>query len=145
MFSYNVLIIEDELDTANPVKGALELHEIAADIAPDGEKGLELLKKNPNKYDLILLDLKMPGMQGDEVLREIRRTDPYIYVVVYTNYGEYTNLKELVNIGIDKYINKGAGADLEELIDAIIGLLNPLTEEGIEALVKNTGEIPYME
>ena len=129
MFSYNVLIIEDELDTANPVKGALELHEIAADIAPDGEKGLELLKKNPNKYDLILLDLKMPGMQGDEVLREIRRTD----------------LKELVNIGIDKYINKGAGADLEELIDAIIGLLNPLTKEGIEALVKNTGEIPYME
>ena len=55
------------------------------------------------------------------------------------------NLKELVNIGIDKYINKGAGADLKELIDAIIGLLNPLTEEGIEALVKNTGEIPYAE
>ena len=106
---------------------------------------MELLKNNPNKYDLILLDLKMPGMQGDEVLREIRRTDPYIYVVVYTNYGEYTNLKELVNIGIDKYINKGAGADLEELIDAIIGLLNPLTKEGIEALVKNTGEIPYMD
>lgn len=142
---YNVLIIEDEIDTARPVKGALELHEINADIAGDGETGLDLLKKNAEKYDLILLDLKMPGMQGDEVLRKIRSVDPYIYVVVYTNYREYTNLKELVNIGIDKYINKGAGADLQELIDAIIGLLKPLTEEGIEALVKNTGEIPYAE
>ncbi len=64
-------------------------------------------KENSEKYDLILLDLKMPGMQGDEVLREIRRTDPYIYVVVYTNYTEYRDLKKLVNIGIDKYINKG--------------------------------------
>ena len=121
---YHVLIIEDEIDTATPVKGALNLHEIASDIAKDGEEGLALLKKSPDKYDLILLDLKMPGMQGDD---------------------DYTNLKDLVNIGIDKFINKGAGANLQELIDAIIGLLNPLTEEGIEALVKNTGEIPYAE
>lgn len=142
---YHVLIIEDEIDTATPVKGALNLHEIASDIAKDGEEGLALLKKSPDKYDLILLDLKMPGMQGDDVLKEIRKMDPYIYVVVYTNYGDYTNLKDLVNIGIDKFINKGAGANLQELIDAIIGLLNPLTEEGIEALVKNTGEIPYAE
>ena len=118
---YHVLIIEDEIDTATPVKGALNLHEIASDIAKDGEEGLALLKKSPDKYDLI------------------RKMDPYIYVVVYTNYGDYTNLKDLVNIGIDKFINKGAGANLQELIDAIIGLLNPLTEEGIEALVKNTG------
>lgn len=142
---YNVLIIEDELDTAKPVKGALSLYNIEADIAEDGKTGLNLLKNNPGKYDLILLDLKMPGLQGDEVLKIIRKMDPYIYVVVYTNYGEYTSLKELVNIGIDKYINKGAGADLQELIDTIIGLLNPLTEEGIDALLKNTGEIPYTE
>lgn len=87
----------------------------------------------------------MPGMQWDEVLKRIRSIDPYIYVVVYTDYGEYTSLKELINIGIDKYINKGAGADLQELVDTIVGLLDPLTEEGIKTLISDTGEIPYAE
>lgn len=44
---YNVLIIEDEIDTAKPVKGALGLHDIKADIAEDGEAGLKFLKKYP--------------------------------------------------------------------------------------------------
>ena len=52
-----VLIIEDELLTATTVKEALELNGIAADIAEDGIKGLDLVKKKD--YDLILLDLKM--------------------------------------------------------------------------------------
>lgn len=142
---YSVLIIEDELDTAHPIKGALGFYEIEADIAEDGEMGLKLFKEHPDKYDLILLDLKMPGMQGDEVLRNIRKIDPYIYVVVYTNHGGFANLKELVNIGIDKYMDKGGGAEIQELVDVIVGLLNPLTEEGIDVLIKNTGQIPYTE
>ena len=79
-----VLIIEDEIDTATPVKLALELEGISADIAKDGKEGLVLFAQND--YDLILLDLKMPGMSGEEVLSEIRRQDPFIDVIIYTNY-----------------------------------------------------------
>lgn len=140
---YRVLIIEDELDTARPVKGALKLYDIDSDIADDGEMGLKLFKEN--KYDLILLDLKMPGMQGDEVLKEIRDSDPFIYVVVYTNFGEFADIKKLVNIGIDRYVNKGPSADLKELIKTIQGLLDPLSEEGIKTLIQNTGEVPHIE
>ena len=112
-----VLIIEDETATAEAVKEALALDDISADIASDGESGLEKLKSN--NYDLILLDLKMPGLSGDEVLSEIRKQDPFIDVIIYTNYTEFADIKKLANIGIDGYINKGPKADLSELISAI--------------------------
>ena len=78
-----ILIIEDEIDTATPVKLALELEGIDADIARDGKEGIALFDKN--EYDLVLLDLKMPGMSGEEVLSEIRKRDPFIDVIIYLN------------------------------------------------------------
>ena len=130
-----VLIIEDETATAEAVKEALALDDISADIASDGESGLEKLKSN--NYDLILLDLKMPGLSGDEVLSEIRKQDPFIDVIIYTNYTEFADIKKLANIGIDGYINKGPKADLAELISAIKEKLAPLNDETISALLKD--------
>ncbi|MCI9603022.1 response regulator [Schaedlerella arabinosiphila] len=130
-----VLIIEDETATAEAVKEALALDDISADIASDGESGLEKLKSN--NYDLILLDLKMPGLSGDEVLSEIRKQDPFIDVIIYTNYTEFADIKKLANIGIDGYINKGPKADLAELISAIKEKIAPLNDETISALLKD--------
>ena len=130
-----VLIIEDETATAEAVKEALALDDISADIASDGESGLEKLKSN--NYDLILLDLKMPGLSGDEVLSEIRKQDPFIDVIIYTNYTEFADIKTLANIGIDGYINKGPKADLVELISAIKEKIAPLNDETISALLKD--------
>lgn len=130
-----VLIIEDEIVTAEAVKEALALDDISADIASDGESGLEKLKSN--NYDLILLDLKMPGLSGDEVLSEIRKQDPFIDVIIYTNYTEFADIKKLANIGIDGYINKGPKADLVELISAIKEKIAPLNDETISALLKD--------
>ena len=130
-----VLIIEDETATAEAVKEALALDDISADIASDGESGLEKLKSN--NYDLILLDLKMPGLSGDEVLSEIRKQDPFIDVIIYTNYTDFADIKKLANIGIEGYINKGPKADLSELISAIKEKLAPLDDETISALLKD--------
>lgn len=130
-----VLIVEDEIVTAEAVKEALALDDISADIASDGESGLEKLKSN--NYDLILLDLKMPGLSGDEVLSEIRKQDPFIDVIIYTNYTEFADIKKLANIGIDGYINKGPKADLAELISAIKEKIAPLNDETISALLKD--------
>lgn len=128
-----VLIIEDELETANPVKEALELEGISADIAKNGTIGLDLFEKM--EYDLVLLDLKMPGMSGEEVLVKLREKDPFIDVIIYTNYSDFADIKKLANIGIDGYINKGPGADLSELIEKIKSRLAPLDDNTIEALI----------
>ena len=130
-----VLIIEDEIVTAEAVKEALALDNISADIASDGKSGLE--KFISNNYDLILLDLKMPGLSGDEVLSEIRKRDPFIDVIIYTNYRDFADIKKLTNIGIEGYINKGPKADLSELISVIKEKLAPLDDETISALLQD--------
>lgn len=130
-----VLIVEDEIVTAEAVKEALALDDISADIASDGKSGLE--KFTSSNYDLILLDLKMPGLSGDEVLSEIRKQDPFVDVIIYTNYTDFVDIKKLANIGIEGYINKGPKADLSELISAIKEKLAPLNDETISALLKD--------
>lgn len=61
------------------------------------------------------LDLKMPKLSGQDVLKEIRKIRPYVLVIIYTNFSEFADIKALANIGIDGYVNKGPDADLENL------------------------------
>ena len=131
-----ILIIEDEVETAVAVREALALDDISADIASNGEQGLEMLKKDD--YDLVLLDLKMPGLSGEEVLSAIRKNDPFIDVVIYTNYSEFADVKKLANIGIEGYINKGPSAELTELLALIKKRLAPLSDETVLELLKDT-------
>lgn len=128
-----VLIIEDEIGTAKPVQAALALESIEADIATNGKEGLTMFSKG--EYDLILLDLKMPEMSGEEVLTAIRKEDPFVDIIIYTNYTEFEDIKKLTNIGIDGYINKGANADLPALLETIKRKLAPLSDDIIDSLL----------
>ena len=129
-----ILIIEDEIMTAKTVKEALELNEMKVEIAEDGIKGLDLIKKN--NYDLILLDLKMPKLSGEDILKEIRKTRPYVFVIIYTNFSEFADIKALTNIGIDGHVNKGPDADLKELVNIIKEKLEPFSTEDLENIVE---------
>ena len=130
-----ILNIEDELMTAKAVKEALELNDMEADIAEDGIKGLDLVKKHD--YDLILLDLKMPKLSGEEVLKEIRKVRPYVFVIIYTNFSEFADIKALANIGIDGYVNKGPDSDLKELVNMIKEKLEPFSVNEMEEIMKD--------
>lgn len=129
-----VLVIEDEPATAAPVKEALEIEGIQADIASSGIAGVELFREK--SYDLILLDLKLPGMSGEEVLNTIRQENPFVTVIVYTNYSDFAEIKKLTNIGIDGYINKGPKADLNELVDTVKNKLAPIDGDTIDVLFR---------
>lgn len=129
-----ILVIEDELMTAKAVKEALELNEMEVEIAEDGIKGLDLIKKND--YDLILLDLKMPKLSGEEVLKEIKKIRPYVFVIIYTCFSEFADIKALANIGIDGYINKGPDSDLKELVNMIKEKLEPFSMEDLEDIME---------
>lgn len=120
----HVLIVEDETYTAVPVKEALEMGDTLADIAPDGKTALEMFRQN--NYDLILLDLGLPGMTGDEVLKAIREEDPFITVIVYSNYRDFEDSKKLINLGIDGYINKGPDVELDEIVNTVEAKLSPM-------------------
>lgn len=136
---FRLLVVEDDRDTAALVKAGLETEDMQVEIAYDGQEGLEKFKEG--EYDLVLLDLQMPKMTGEELLKVIRKENPYIDIIVYTNYEKFADIKKLVNLGINGYVNKGPNADLNELIGMIKSKLEPLDEEGMICLVENTDEI----
>ena len=136
---YKILLVEDNRETAEFVRAALELEDMKVETACDGKVGWSMFQEN--SYDLVLLDLEMPRMNGEELLREIRRENPYIDIIVYTNYERFGDIKKLVNMGINGYVNKGPSADLQELIDMVKSKLEPMDEEDMTRLIKDTEEI----
>lgn len=122
-----VMLVEDEAKTGKMLKQALESEDITVFWLQDGESAVKEMKRG--KFDLVILDLKLPGLSGDEVLQGIRRVDPYVEVLVYTNYQEPPVMKRLMNLGVEGYINKGADADLWGLVDIVKGKLSPFDEQ----------------
>ena len=76
-------------------------------------------------------------MGGEEVLKEIRKIRPYVFVVIYTNFSDFTDLKALANIGIDGYVNKGPDADLQELVNIVKEKLEPFSIENAKTIIDN--------
>lgn len=133
-----VLLIEDEIKTGEMLKKALESVPIKTDWATNGKDALKIIEKG--KYDLIILDLKLPEMSGEEVLEELRKIDPYVEVIVYTNYQEPPVMKKLINLGVEGYLNKGPEADLWETVDAVKKKLDPFSEEEKDAILNSAPE-----
>lgn len=130
-----ILLIEDEEKTGGLLKQALETEDIEVTWAVDGKSALSQMEKG--RYDLIILDLKLPEISGDEVLRGIRDIDPYVEVIVYTNYEEPPIMKNLINLGVDGYLNKGADANLWDVVERIKNKLDPFTETESERLLES--------
>jgi len=80
--------------------------------------------------------LKMPKLSGEEVLREIRKIRPYVFVIIYTNFSEFADIKALANIGIDGYVNKGPDSDLKELVNIIKSKLEPFSIDDMGAIME---------
>jgi DNA-binding response OmpR family regulator len=107
------LVIEDEGRVAENIAVALrESAGLAVDLAQSGPDGVEL-GRQPN-YDLILLDLMLPGMDGLAVLKAIRARGQAAPVLVLTAVGEKTSIVKLLNAGADDYLAKPF--DLGELL-----------------------------
>ena len=120
------------------LKQALESEEIEVLWAEDGKSALNKMEKG--KFDLIILDLKLPEISGDEVLESIRNIDPYVEVIVYTNYEDPPVMKKLINLGIEGYIKKGADADLWETVKKVKEKLDPFNEEERDRLLESAPE-----
>lgn len=128
-----VLLVEDEVKTAEMLREALTEEGISVDWVTNGDDALKLIK--PGSFDLIILDLKLPGMTGDEILEQLRQVDSYVDVIVYTNYQDPPVMQKLINLGVDGYISKGANADLWDTVEKIKKLLDPLSDDERDQLL----------
>lgn len=99
-----ILVIDDDEEFRKMISILLELNKYSVDTAEDGYKGLEKIKKND--YDLILLDVMMPGLSGFDVCYAIRIKNPEIPIVLLTAKGEKEDLVTGINAGANDYITK---------------------------------------
>lgn len=99
-----VLVVDDEASIRDLLAKTLALAEYDVDLAPDGRAALERLRIIP--YDLLITDLKMPGVDGLTVIREARRLKADIPVIIVTGYSTEASAIEAVNLGVSGYLTK---------------------------------------
>ena len=101
-----IAIVEDDAAIAQMYLMKFEADGYDAQVAPDGKQGLQLIKTL--KPDIVLLDLMMPEMTGDEVLKELRKTDwgKDIKVIILTNMGEQEVTPEVRKLGVVSVVLK---------------------------------------
>lgn len=99
-----ILVVEDEIKLANAIKRALELQTYAVDVAYDGNDGLDLAVGE--KFDAIILDVMMPGIDGFELLERIRKEKIATPILMLTAKGQITDKVNGLDIGADDYMVK---------------------------------------
>jgi excisionase family DNA binding protein len=99
-----VLVVDDEASIRDLLSKTLALAEYDVDLAPDGRTALERLRIIP--YDLLITDLKMPGVDGLAVIREARRLKADIPVIIITGFSTEASAIEAVNLGVSGYLTK---------------------------------------
>jgi two-component system, response regulator YesN len=104
--SEKILIVDDDEEFRSEFRDCFE--EFGIRDAKDGREALDILRR-PNEIDLVILDLRMPGLGGMDVLKEIKRIDRNISVIIFTGYGTKETVleafREKVNDFIEKPIN----------------------------------------
>jgi excisionase family DNA binding protein len=99
-----VLVVDDEASIRDLLSKTLALAEYDVDLAPDGRTALERLRIM--QYDLLITDLKMPGVDGLAVIREARRLKADIPVIIITGFSTEASAIEAVNLGVSGYLTK---------------------------------------
>lgn len=101
-----VLVIEDELLMCEVAKEMLEAHGLTVLTATDGQKGVALFREHAQSLRAVLLDLRLPDMSGEEVLREIHRVCPQTPVILVTAVEETTARPRLADLPVAIFIQK---------------------------------------
>jgi len=99
-----ILVVDDESSIRDLLSKTLALAEYDVDTATDGRSALERLRLYP--YDLLIADLKMPGIDGLSVIREAKRLKSDLPVIIITGYSTETAAIEAVNLGVSGYLTK---------------------------------------
>ena len=113
-----LIIVEDEEILAKNLKKLLELNGFAVDWLPSADKALNRILLYQKDYDLIILDLSMPGMGGMELTKKLRTEGVATPIIILTGNGDTRSMVTLLNSGADDYVVKPF------LVDELVARIN---------------------
>jgi len=126
----SILIVDDEFGVRESLKMIFKpIYHVHT--AASGEEALRCIQKE--KIDLVTLDLKMPGLSGLEILREIKKDHPFIEVIIITGYGSGENAMEAIRCGAE-FITKPFNVP-----DILISLNKSIEKQRYNSKLKNFG------
>jgi DNA-binding NtrC family response regulator len=111
----NLLIVDDEVQFLKSISKSLKVRDFNVIAVDRGEKAIEAARKNP--IDVALVDLKMPGINGEETLKVLKAEHKWMEIVILTGHGTIDSAVECTKGGAFAYLQKPCS--LEELLDSL--------------------------
>jgi two-component system response regulator CpxR len=105
-----VLLVDDEREFAQTLSERLLMRDMGSAVAYDGESALAMI--NEDEPEVMILDLKMPGIDGIEVLKRVKQTRPAIEVIILTGHGSEEDRKTCLGLGAFAYLQKPVDIEL---------------------------------
>ncbi len=106
---HKVLVVDDDVVLQDSVKQALLYHNFIVDVANNGKEALQACYRD--KYDLVVMDVNMPEMDGISALTEIKKVDPSVIVIILTAYSNVSDAVKVVKEGAYNYLEKPISSD----------------------------------
>ncbi|MCM8764874.1 MAG: response regulator, partial [Candidatus Omnitrophica bacterium] len=110
----SILVIDDEIGPRESLRILLK-DEYSLSLAQNGNEGISMLKSS--RFDVVILDLRMPGKSGLETLEEIRKFDRDIPVIILTGFGTLESAQKAVHLNIFEFVSKPF--DVNEIKDIV--------------------------
>ena len=105
-----ILLVDDEVQFVDSLAERLGMRNLDCEAVYDGDQALDIVKKQ--EFDVVILDLRMPGMDGIEVLRQLKKKNPLIEVIILTGHGTDKDEELSKKLGAFDYLEKPAKIDV---------------------------------
>jgi DNA-binding NtrC family response regulator len=109
MKEIKVLLVDDEKDFVNSLAERIQMRELDSKIAYDGEQALQFVKDEIP--DVVVLDLRMPGIDGLDVLKRLKQNYPDVQVIILTGHGSEQDERASKRLGAYEYLQKPVNID----------------------------------
>lgn len=124
METFRVLFVDDEEELVSAIVERLELRNIAAYGATSGVEAMRIIEDQ--EFDIAVLDVRMPGLSGLEMLQHLKRDYPDVQVILLSGHGSTLDVEEGLRLGAFDYLQKPV--DIEQLVEIMRNALSASRE-----------------
>jgi len=141
MKKMKILLVDDEKEFVETLSERMEMRDLASDIALNGEEALQMVADDAP--DVMVLDLKMPGLDGMEVLRKVKKAYPDVQVIMLTGHGSEKDEEEARRLGAFEYLQKPTGVD--KIVQTIKRAFKKFDDSMVAATFAEAGDLDSAE